>query len=690
MNMKHILYTIISGFLAFIAVSCTQMDVPPKNIITDDDLLSNQAGMSIYLARLYSQMPWEDFKYMAQWGFNYSSWLGCLGVEGTGEALTRDGICASFTGENTAWWGIAFVLIHDANHLIEALPAYKGNYPELTFNEFLGQGYFVRAYAFYQMARRFGGIPLVTKQIQYPAEDGIEIPRSSEKETWDQILVDFDQAAALLPENATFNGSVDKFAALAFKAEAMLYAGSVAKYNEQVTGRLTGLGEKTGVRVIGFASDEWQQCSNKYFSEAYKAAREVMDSKRYSLYLKGWKSGDPEAQYRNMVDMWKDTSSPENILVRTYSYPTLSHGLDAYSSPYIFRSPLSAGTCPTLDFVELFDGFNTYADGHIKVTDGADHTQGNYLLFDNPMDLFANAEPRLRAYVIFPGDEFRGEHIEVRSGIYTGPTPIRPLKSDYSFGAAGSGYQTLPSYTGNPKTLFMSPNSGSNQEIVEVNGRKMAASGENGPFYSNGEATITGLYLRKYLDPDLKLADIGEGKSDQPFVLMRYADVLLAAAESAVELSIAGQPSPVPGDDMLAVASGAVNDLRSRAGAKLLDTELRGDNDSRDIVRRERRKELAFEHKSKWDIRRWRVIDEDNRDGFWGMRKDAASFSNGINFRFMGLFPFYSSIAGKWFFDESYQQIAQKTFSYSPVDYYFAIPGGEVSKSKFIDQQPNR
>lgn len=688
--MKNSIKTIICGIIAIISVSCTPMNIPPKNIITDDDLLSNEAGMSIYLARLYSYMPWEDFKYMARWGFNYSSWLGCLGVEGTGEALTRDYICSSFTGESTAYWGNAFVLIHEANHLIEALPDYKSKYPELTYNEFLGQGYFIRAYAFYQMARRFGGIPLVTKQIEYPSDKEIELPRSSEKDTWDQILADFDTASELLPENATFSGSVNKYAALAFKAEAMLYAGSVAKYNEQVVGRLTGLGEKTKIRVIGFAADEWKSCSEKYFSEAYKAARKVIDSNKYTLYTKSWKEGAPEAQYKNMVDMWRDLSSPENILVRTYSYPTLSHGIDAYSSPFIFRSPLSAGTCPTLDFMELFDGFDTYADGRIRVTDGTDHTNGHYLMFDKPMDFFAKSEPRLRAYIIFPGDVFRGKEIEVRSGIYTGDAPIKPLKSNYDYGAAAQGYHTLPAYTGTPKTLYMSSNAGSNQEYVEVGGKNMAASGENGPFYSNGEATITGLYLRKYLNPDMRLEDIGEGKSDQPFILMRYADVLLAAAESAVELSIAGQASPVPGDNMLAVATEAINEIRKRAGAKPLSGNLSGNNESRDIVRKERRKELAFEHKSKWDIRRWRVIDEANRDGFWGIQKPASSFSDGVNFRFMGLFPFYSSKEEKWFFDKSYQQIAMKTFSYSPIDYYFPIPEGEVSKSKFIDQQPNR
>ena len=45
----------------------------------------------------------------------------------------------------------------------------------------------------------------------------------------------------------------------------------------------------------------------------------------------------------------------------------------------------------------------------MRVTDGVSNAQGNYLLYDSPMDFFKNAEPRLRAYVIFPGDQFKSQ-----------------------------------------------------------------------------------------------------------------------------------------------------------------------------------------------------------------------------------------------------------------------------------------
>ncbi|MFA6832704.1 MAG: RagB/SusD family nutrient uptake outer membrane protein, partial [Bacteroidaceae bacterium] len=413
---------IISALLCMtLATSCVDLDIPPKNIVTSENLLSSESGMDIYMARMYSNMPFEDFKYMAQWGVNYNGWLNATGIEGTGEAMNRDGICHAFTGEDNAYWGQAFTLLRDANYLIENLPAYAGSFPEITYNHYLGEAYYVRATVFYAMARRFGGVPLVTHVINYPASsDKLEVPRSSEEKTWNQVLADYDMAASLMQPKSPKSGYSNKYVALSFKAEAMLYAGCVAKYNENVTGRLTGLGEKTGVRVIGFDEDSWQAASKKYFTEAYKAASEVIQNGGYSLYKKKWAAGDKEAQYQNMVDMFSDLTSPENIYIKEYIYPTVTHAYDAYCAPFIFRSPLASGVCPTADFVELFDGFDHYPDGTLKVTTGNSNTEGNYLMYDSPLDFYKNAEPRLRAYVIFPGDVFKGKEIEIRGGVYTG------------------------------------------------------------------------------------------------------------------------------------------------------------------------------------------------------------------------------------------------------------------------------
>lgn len=686
-HMKRIYTLFLIALFCF--SSCADLDIAPPNYIGDKDLMTSESGMKVYMARMYSRMPFEDFKYMAQWGMEYNAWLGSMGIEGTGEALNRDGICTAYTGERTAYWTDAFVLLRDANYLIETLPQYQSSFPEITYNHYIGEAYFVRATVFYAMARRFGGAPLVTRVVRYPGEaDELEVPRATEEETWNQVLSDYDQAIALLQPTSPERGFSNKYVALSFKSEAMLYAGSVAKYNETVTGRLTGFGQKTGVRVMGFSEESAQTASKKYFREAYLAARDVMNNGGYSLYKKKWAAADRDAQYQNMVDMFSDLTSPENIYVKEYAYPTFTHGYDAYSAPFIFKAPLASGTCPTLDFIELFDGFDRYPDGTIKVTTGASNAQGEYMMYDSPSEFFENAEPRLRAYVIFPGDVFKGKQIEIRAGIYTGAAPVSPLFNDYSYATAESRYQSLPAYTQPSKTLFLSSREGNGQEIVNYEGTDITAAGANGPFYDNGEGCLTGLYGRKWLNPDPSFA-AGEGKSAQPFVLMRYAEVLLNAAEAAVELSLAGEASP-DGSDLMQIATTAVNDIRERAGATLLVGNITPDETGRNIVRKERRKELALEHKAKWDLRRWRVQHYEQRDGFWGETRDKDAFSNNARYRFRGLYPFFSTQTGQYFFDARFQWVSLKTFEYNIVDYYFAIPGGEVSKSPVIDQQPNR
>lgn len=686
--MKKIILSAILG--ATLLTSCQNMDIPPKNIVTSDDLLSSESGMDIYMARMYSIMPFEDFKYLPERGIsNFNGWLAGFGFEGIGENVNRDGYCRSFTGEGDVYWGKAFELLRDANFLIENLPNYRGTYPEITYNDYLGEAYFVRAYVFYALAKRFGGIPLVTRVINYPAEtDLLEVPRASEEETWDQICADFDKAIELMMPKSPKRGYANKYVALAVKSQAMLYAGSVAKYNETVPGRLTGLGQKTGVRVIGFDAATAAEASKRYFTEAYKAANEVIQNGGYSLYKKKWAEGDREAIRQNMIDMISDTDSPENIWIREYLYPTTTHSFDAYNAPYVFRSPLSSAMCPTADFVELFEGFDRYPDGSLKVTTGNSNSEGTYIMYDNIGDFYKNAEPRLLSYLIIPGDMFKGQKMEIYAGVYTGTTPVRPLLNDYSYQGQAQNYQNLDIAKGDNPTLYMTPDPNNHKIVKLPDGSEMKASGANGPFYNFAESAMTGLLARKWLKDDPSFT-AREGKSDQHYILVRYAEVLLNAAEAAVELSLAGVASP-DGSDMLGVATDVINDIRSRAGATLLSGKLTGSIESRNEVRKERRKEIAMETNIKWDLRRWRVQDYDNRDGFWGETRDKDKFSSNSHYRFRGIYPFYSAQDKKWFYDVRFECISHKEFDYNTIDYYFGIPGGEVVKSPVIDQQPNR
>ena len=87
-------------------------------------------------------------------------------------------------------------------------------------------------------------------------------------------------------------------------------------------------------------------------------------------------------------------------------------------------------------------------------------------------------------------------------------------------------------------------------------------------------------------------------ENDQDAVVIRYGEVILNLAESAVELSTYGV------NDYLAVAQVAFDQLRSIHGglpAKTMDLE---------VVRHERRIDLMYEGFRYWDLRRWRLAGE--------------------------------------------------------------------------------
>ena len=107
--------------------------------------------------------------------------------------------------------------------------------------------------------------------------------------------------------------------------------------------------------------------------------------------------------------------------------------------------------------------------------------------------------------------------------------------------------------------------------------------------------TTTGYYMRKLVDESH--TDLGSlNTSTHPWIMLRYAEVLLNMAEAAYRL----------GDE--SVANDCVRQIRERVG--LSYSTLSGDA-LWSAIRKERKLELAFEGQYFWDLRRWRVLVEE-------------------------------------------------------------------------------
>jgi hypothetical protein len=650
--MKLRKFLIIIGLSATFT-ACTDLDIPPINLLGENDIFSSNEGVVSNMARIYSRLPIEDFKYHYPTGFNFNGTqykqMSCL----TGEAVGRDTQAAD--NEGFAYWDAGYAQIRDVNMLLEKLPKYAASIPEQAVKTYLAEARFARAFTYFALVKRYGGVPLIDSVIDYPASvdmEGTYIYRASEEAIWDFIASDLDYAIANLPENSPAKGRVNKYVAAAFKSRAMLYAGSIAKYNS-----VSEVQDQNGtsVRICGVPANR----ANDYFKAAYDAAKVVVDSKKYALYKALWKENDPVAQYNNFRHIFLNETN-ENIFVKYYDATNSTHDYDQSVQPHQTKSGGNDSEVnPTIDFIELFDGIAKDANGRFKNIDD----NGHYYLFNSPLDAFANAEPRLRATVILPMDTYRNQVIEIRRGIWTGNASggIRPLANE---GDVGNCNELTDPH------LRLAPSLGNNPSINlnqgDPNGATMRAAGKNGPASNWDFGNIGGVYLRKYLAE----SGVTNGfNSTQSWIEIRYAEVLLNQAEAAYELFLAGVTSS---DNYRQVAYGNINSIRERAGAVKLAGESSLDN--MEIIRRERRKELAFENKTYWDLKRWRVLYEEQN-----------------NRRFRILNSFYSTDAQKYFLSVKFQEPRggyQYIFTYDTRYYYQPIPASEINKNPNCKQNP--
>lgn len=178
---------------------------------------------------------------------------------------------------------------------------------------------------------------------------------------------------------------------------------------------------------------------------------------------------------------------------------------------------------------------------------------------------------------------------------------------------------------------------------------------------SDSDVTNTGYYTRKTIDESVNGADnlqMSNGMAN--YIFFRYADVLLMYAEASLEAG--DKPTAIEYLDM----------VRTRRDnmPSIGDTYPQGitENQLREIIRRDRRIELAFEDKRWWDILRWKICDGENgvmNKPIGGMKIED---TNGD---------------GVW--EYNYHEVGKRTFL--PRMYYQPIPQYVIDKNPVIREQ---
>lgn len=478
MRINKILVSALVMALSF--YSCDYLDVPPINIIQDDAIFNSESGITSYMTTLYYDLPIEDFRYTQQ-GFNVSGKGQGRLPNVSGEAMCSSSDDISTIGDGT-WWGCwDYGKIRRVNYFLKNFPAYKSNFQNTVLADaWMGEAHFIRAYCYFAMVKRYGGVPILREPQEYVGDiESLKVPRDTEKACYDFIAEDLDEAFRLLPDNEEIlgKGRATKYAALALKSRAMLYAGSIARYGTVDLNGLVGIDKAL---------------ANDYFELAYKAVKELEKSKKFSLYRK---NSDKE---KNFAELFLAEDSPENIFCKYFQRNVNAHGWDVYFVPYQYRgNGFSSNMNPTLEFVEMFE----HKDG--TPANFAERAKNTY--FDNPSELFQNMDARFGGSIIYPNAIFKGEPCSIQKGL---------IIEDGSKKENATNYEEAV-YTANDGQVY---------HIVGKSGS------------GNYSGNMTGFFMRKYLNENMPQSEVIENYSEQHWIEFRYAEALLNGAEAAVEM----------------------------------------------------------------------------------------------------------------------------------------------------------
>ena len=169
--------------------------------------------------------------------------------------------------------------------------------------------------------------------------------------------------------------------------------------------------------------------------------------------------------------------------------------------------------------------------------------------------------------------------------------------------------------------------------------------GADGPDKNN--ASRTGYYLLKYVDPELKLL---QGQSAiHSWIIIRLGEIYLNYAEAMNE-AYGPDAKGIYGKS----AREAVNEVRGRVGRP--DVVADSKEEMREKIRHERRVELAFEDHRFWDVRRWMTAPDDLNAPLKGVKVTRLSYNS-----------------------FEYQSVEVESRSFKRSMYFYPIPQNELN-----------
>ncbi|THH41429.1 RagB/SusD family nutrient uptake outer membrane protein [Neolewinella litorea] len=529
----------------------------------DTDFLNTEP-----LDSISSDATWADGPLSEAFIYNVYSFLGYGGFEEQMLASITDEAMFTHAGRNintftegtespanlgwmspTYYWDNMYLAIRQANIALQELPNSTFDNDDLR-DRLMGEAHFLRAYYYHQLARFYGGVPLVEKP--YGLNEDYEVPRATWEETVNFIVADLDKAAELLAGKPETDGRASRLSALALKSRILLYAASDLHYAPAAGAVSSTLASYPHLDLLAYSGGDREA--------RWRAAR---DAARMALEEgTGYKLGltepvSPEEGRQNYISLSMgggssvgDAAAAEELILQRTVTPLYTQESNWPLGPIHFginNGPNGyhnwAGNTPIQQLVDDYE----MMDGSTFDWDNPDHAANPY----------EDRDPRFYATVMYDG-----------SGWKPRPSDVAPIDP---YDEIQTGYY----------------DDGKGGFIPGVDTRESSVENWNG--------SRTHYYVRKFIDPDPALKDNQSNAQVIPWPFIRYTEVVLNYVETCLEL----------GNE--AEARDWLNQVRFRVGMPAVQ------DSGEDLMyryRNERRIELAYEEHRYHDARRWLIAEE--------------------------------------------------------------------------------
>lgn len=585
-NLRTTVKLLCLGLCAASVSSCDFLDVVPDNVSTLDHAFSNSTEAEKFLFTCYAQLPkngnengnvgffggdeaWLPLDLDIRW-VDRNAWDIARGNQNTNNPYHN-----AWAGEKSAT--AYFKGLRLCNTFLENVED-ESIVPDLpldTRSRWIGEVLFLKAYYHYLLLRMYGPIPLIDENIPVSASpEGVRVERIPVDSCVNYIARLFDQAYERVPSYisrpTTELGRVTKPIVLACKAKLYLLAASpLFNGNTDYANFKNADGEL-------FFNQTYDESKWTRAAAAAKNAIDAAEENGAELYY--FENNSPisltsesmvQMNIRNAIcDPWNS----EIVWGNSNSRPL---NLQKVCQPLINNDFLNTDCygmmAPPLKIVEMF-----YTKNGVPINEDKDLAQ-NYTNYETLRTVTDEERVNLQ-----PGQQTAALNFDREPRFY----------ADLGFDRSAWMVYSVPSQ--------------SDQEPFYINARLgEIANGVVQSMYS-----VTGYFVKKLIHWESTFVQNGQRK-DFPWPEIRLADLYLMYAEALNESKAAPDDEVYEYIDRVRQRAGLDGVVESWQEHSINPTKPSTKEGMREIIRRERNIELAFEGQRFWDLRRWKTANEE-------------------------------------------------------------------------------